>query len=87
MAFVLHDVVRGLNGVCLACAQVTDEGVSMLALMCDLRELSLRENGISDDALASLAHGATNLRVLDLSRCKVCLVTASTLCQLVSYGP
>jgi hypothetical protein len=52
--------------------QVTDEGVSMLALMCDLRELSLRENhGVSDDSLASLAQGATDLEVLDLLRCRV----------------
>lgn len=43
----------------------------MLALMCDLKELSLRENTISDIALSNLANGATNLEVLDISRCKV----------------
>jgi hypothetical protein len=34
--------------------------------------VSLRENeGVSDDALASLAQGATDLQFLDLLRCRV----------------
>lgn len=51
--------------------QVNDDGVTMLALMCDLRELSLRECAVSDAGLESLAQGAKNLEVLDLSRCQV----------------
>lgn len=51
--------------------QVDDDGVTMLALMCDLRELSLRECAVSDAGLESLAQGAKNIEVLDLSRCKV----------------
>lgn len=42
----------------------------MLALLCNLRELSLRECPIGDAALESLAQGAKGLQVLDLCRCK-----------------
>eukprot|EP00282_Hemiselmis_andersenii_P000598 CAMPEP_0114170766 /NCGR_PEP_ID=MMETSP0043_2-20121206/34329_1 /TAXON_ID=464988 /ORGANISM="Hemiselmis andersenii, Strain CCMP644" /LENGTH=550 /DNA_ID=CAMNT_0001268421 /DNA_START=64 /DNA_END=1715 /DNA_ORIENTATION=- len=61
---------RSLESVDLSKTEVGDDGVMMMSLMLNLRELSLRECRISDVALDSMAQSSRNLEVLDLSKCK-----------------
>lgn len=61
---------NNLQAVDLSQTACGDEGVGLLSLHCDLRELSLRACEISDDALHSLSLGALSLRVLDIGWCK-----------------